>query len=121
MFTAFATAIGQVRSGKLRALAVCSARRASAAPNVPAVAETISGFESSQWYGLFAPAAAPAAAIERLNAETTRLLSDATLRKQFADNSAEIVGGTPAELASALKIDYEKWGNVMMAAGLRPE
>ena len=121
LFTAFPTAIGQVRAGKLRALGVCSARRVSIAPDLPAVAETLHGFESSQWYGLFAPAATPADVMDRLNNEIRKILSDSAMQKQFLNNSAEPVGGSAADLAAALKADYEKWGSVLTQAAIRAD
>lgn len=121
LFSAFPTVSGQMRAGRLRALAVSGARRASIAPDLPTVAETIPGFESSQWWAMFAPAATPAAIVNRLNTETGKFLGDADMRERFALDGAEPVGGTPAEFVEFLRVDYEKWGKVVKQTGIRPD
>lgn len=121
LFAAFPTVFGQVRAGRLRALAVTGAKRASAAPDLPTLADTLPGFESSQWWGMFAPAATPAAIITRLNTETGRFLGDADVRERFSADGAEPMGGSPREFADFLKADYEKWGRVVKETGIRPE
>jgi len=121
LFAAFPTVIGQVRAGRLRALAVSGAKRASAAPELPTVAETLLGFESSQWWGMFAPATTPAAIVNRLNTEIEKFLRDTEMQERFAANGAEAVGGTPAWFADFLKADYEKWGAVVKKTGIKPQ
>ena len=121
LFTALPTAFPQVRSGKLRAIAVTSLKRAEIARELPTVAETIPGFESSQWWGVLAPAATPPEVIDKLNAEVARIVGDAEVKARFANEGAEPVGGTPRDFAAYLKTDYEKWGSVVKEAGIRPE
>lgn len=121
LFAAFPTVFGQVRAGRLRAVAVSGAKRASAVPDLPTVAETLPGFESSQWYGMFAPAATPAAIINRLNTSIGKFLGDSDMRERFAVDGAEPVGGTPVEFAEFLRADYEKWGKVVKAADIRSD
>ncbi len=121
LFAAFPTVFGQVRAGKLRALAVSGAKRASAAPDLPTVADTLPGFESSQWWGMFAPAATPTGIVGRLNAEIEKFLGDADVRERFSADGAEPVGGSPLDFAAYLKADYEKWGKVVKETGIRPE
>lgn len=121
LFAAFPTVFGQVRAGRLRAVAVSGAKRASAAPDLPTVAETLPGFESSQWWAMFAPAATPASIVNRLNAETGKFLGDADMRERFALDGAEPVGGTPSEFVEFLRTDYEKWGKVVKETGIRPD
>lgn len=121
LFAAFPTVFGQVRAGRLRAVAVTGARRAAAAPDLPAMAETLPGFESSQWWGMFVPAATPAAIIGRLNSETARFLGDADVRERFSTDGAEPMGGSAREFADFLRADHEKWGRVVKETGIRPE
>jgi tripartite-type tricarboxylate transporter receptor subunit TctC len=121
LFTALPTAFPHVRSGKLRAIAVTSLKRAEMARELPTVAETIPGFESSQWWGMLAPASTPPEVLELLNTEVTRIIGDADMKTRFANEGAEPVGGSPRDFATYLKADYEKWGRVVKEAGIRPE
>jgi tripartite-type tricarboxylate transporter receptor subunit TctC len=119
LFAAFPTVSAQVRAGRLRALAVSSAKRAAVAPDLPTVAETLPGFESSQWWALFGPAGMPAGVVSRLNAEMQKVLAHPDVKKRFAADAAEPIGGTPAELAAFMRQDHEKWRKVISDAGLR--
>jgi tripartite-type tricarboxylate transporter receptor subunit TctC len=121
LFAAFPTVFGQVRAGRLRAVAVTGARRAAAAPDLPTMSDTLPGFESSQWWGMFAPAATSSAIISRLNFETARFLGDADVRERFSTDGAEPMGGSPREFADFLRTDHEKWGRVVKETGIRPE
>jgi tripartite-type tricarboxylate transporter receptor subunit TctC len=121
LFTALPTALTQVRAGRLRLLAVTGDRRANAVKDVPTVAETLPGFESSQWWAMFAPAGTSADIVGRLNTEVAKIIGDAEVRARFANDGAEPVGGSPREFAAFLKADYEKWGNVVKRTGIRSE
>jgi tripartite-type tricarboxylate transporter receptor subunit TctC len=122
LFAAYPSIAAQARSGKLRALAVTSAKRAEIAPELPTIAEAaLPGFESSQWWGLYGPAGLPAQIVTRLNAETNKVLKTAEVRKRLAGDGAEAASGAPADLASFHKADFEKWGKVVKAAGVKPE
>jgi tripartite-type tricarboxylate transporter receptor subunit TctC len=121
LFTAVPTALSQVRAGKLRAIAVTGAKRADVMKDLPTVGETLVGFESSQWWGMFAPPQTPAEIIDRLNAEVTKILGDPELRARFANEGAEPVGGSPRDMAAYLKADVEKWGKVVKEAKIAPE
>jgi tripartite-type tricarboxylate transporter receptor subunit TctC len=120
LFAAFPTVSSQVRSGRLRALAVTSPKRASVAPDLPAVAETLPGFDSSQWWGMFGPAGLPAAVVGRLNAEMQKALALADVKKRLAADAAEPIGGSAADCAQFLRADFEKWRKVINDAGVRP-
>jgi tripartite-type tricarboxylate transporter receptor subunit TctC len=122
LFAAYPSVSAQARAGKLKLLAVTSAKRIEIAPQLPTVAEAaLPGFESNQWWGLYGPAGMPAAIVTKLNTETNRILGTADIRKRFAADGAEPGGGSPNDLAAYLKDDYEKWGKVVRAAGIRPE
>ena len=121
LFAAFPTVSVQVRAGRLRALAVSSTKRAAIAPDLPAVAETLPGFESSQWWGMFGPAGMPAEVVSRLNAEMRKVLALADVMKRLAADAAEPIGGSAAECAAFLRADYEKWQKVVQDSGIRPQ
>jgi tripartite-type tricarboxylate transporter receptor subunit TctC len=119
LFAAYPSIAVHERSGKLRAMAVTSAKRMELAPALPTVAETLPGFESSQWWGMYGPAGLPPAIVTRLNAETGKVLGQPELRKRLAADGAVPGVGTPADLAAYLKADYEKWGKVVKAGGIK--
>lgn len=122
LFAAFPSVSGQVRAGKLRGLAVTSAQRTQAAPELPTVAEAaLPGFEATQWWGMFGPAGMPSGIVTRLNTELGHVLQNADIKKRFAAEAAEIAGGTPRDLAQYLKADYDKWGEVIRAARISGE
>ena len=122
LFAAFSTVYAQVRAGKLRALAVTSARRIQAAPELPTVAEAaLPGFESTQWWGIYGPAGLPAGIVGKLNEQVNKILGNADIRQRLAADATEPLGGSPADLAAYLKADYERWGKVVRDAGIRPE
>jgi tripartite-type tricarboxylate transporter receptor subunit TctC len=119
----FSTTIGilpRVRSGQLRGLAVSSAKRIAAAPELPTVAESgLPGFDVVAWFGLFAPAGTPAAIVERLSAETRTALASADLRKRLVDLGAEPLGSSPAEFAAYVGAEYRRWGAFAKESGIR--
>lgn len=122
LFAAFSTVYAQVRAGKLRALAVTSARRIQAAPELPTVAEAaLPGFESTQWWGIYGPAGLPAGIVGKLNEQVNKILGNADIRQRLAADATEPLGGSPADLAAYLKADYERWGKVVRDAGIRAE
>jgi len=120
LFAAFPTVSGQVRAGRLKALAVTSAKRIAIAPELPTVAEAaLKGFESSQWWGLYGPAGLPAPIVEKLNAAGNKVLATDDIKKALALDGAAPSGGTPAALAAYHKADYEKWGKVIARANIK--
>ena len=111
-----------VRSGKLRALGVTSAKRVATAPDVPTVAEGgVPGYESLQWYGLLAPTGTPKEIIARLNREAVAVLRTPELGARLANDGTEIVAGTPEEFGAWLRAETDKWAKVVKAAGIKPE
>jgi tripartite-type tricarboxylate transporter receptor subunit TctC len=110
-----------VRSGKLRGLAVTSPKRSPAAPELPAIAETVPGYDHEPWNGLFAPAKTPPAIIAKLNAEVVRMLASPEVKKIFANEAGEAVGNTPAEFAVVVQSESAKWAKVVKTAGIKIE
>lgn len=119
LFSAFPTVAAQARAGRLRALAVSSAKRAAVAPDLPAVAETLPGFESSQWWAAFAPAGTPAEIVNRLNGLLQQIVQLPEVKKRLAADAAEAIGGTPSDLQTFMRNDFEKWKQVIEQAGVR--
>jgi tripartite-type tricarboxylate transporter receptor subunit TctC len=113
-------AIGFVRTGKLRALAVTGATRADVMPDVPAMAELLPGFDATAWDGTCAPAGTPAEIIDRLNATITAGLADPQLKAKIKDLGGEPMPMTPAEFGKFLAAETEKWGKVVKFSGIKP-
>ncbi len=116
MFEPMSAAIGPVRAGKLRALAVTTAARSAALPDIPTVAATVPGYEASAATGIGAPRGTPAAIIERLNREINAAFADAAMTARLADTGGMPLPGTPAEFAKVLADETEKWGRVVRFA-----
>jgi tripartite-type tricarboxylate transporter receptor subunit TctC len=111
-----------VREGKLRALAVTSLKRSSAAPDLPTIAESgYPGFEVLGWNGMFAPAKTPVAIIRALHLETVKALALPDLRAKLADLGLEGIGNSPDEFATAIKSEIPKWAKVIKDAGIKPD
>ncbi len=119
MIDSLSSVMPQVRTGKLRALGVSSAQRASTAPGIPTIAESgVPGYESAQWYGVWAPAGTPPEIIAWLHKETTAALRAPSLREKFAAEGLDVVANTPDEFAAKIKSDIEKWTKVVKAADI---
>lgn len=110
-----------VRSGKLRALAVTSAKRSPSAPEIPAVSETVPGYEHEPWNGLLAPAKTPRAIIAKINAEVVRMLQTAEVKKVFTNEAGEAVGNSPEAFAALIKSESAKWAKVVQVGGIKIE
>jgi tripartite-type tricarboxylate transporter receptor subunit TctC len=114
--------VPQVRSGKLKALGVSSAKRVPAMPDVPTITESgVPGYEVSNWWGILAPAGTPPPVLERLYKEITALLDSTETRKRFELEGAEVVRMKPDEFASFVTKETEKWTRVVKEAGIKPE
>jgi len=110
-----------VKSGKLRALAVTSSKRSSAAPDVPTMAEAgVPGYDFSSWFGAFAPAGTPHEIIVKLNHEIIKALQSPEVAKQLTAQGADLVADTPEEFSAYLKSETAKWRKVIKAAGIEP-
>ncbi|MBI3935624.1 MAG: tripartite tricarboxylate transporter substrate binding protein [Betaproteobacteria bacterium] len=121
-FGPIATVLAHAKSGKLRALAVTSAKRMVVAPEVPSVAEAgLPGFEQTTWNGLLAPARTPPAVIKKLNSELNAVLNMPAMRERFASEGVDLGGVSSAEFAARIKSDIAKWAAVIRQAGIKPE
>jgi tripartite-type tricarboxylate transporter receptor subunit TctC len=121
MSSTMSLTLPHVRTGRLRALAVSSATRSKALPDVPTIAETVPGYQDVQWAAFMAPAGTPAEIIDRLQKEIVSILRMPESRERLAVDGAEVVGSTPDELAAFLKAETAKWMNVVKAAGIEPD
>ncbi len=113
--------IGQVRAGKLPALAVTTATRSSALPDVPPLAEFVPGYDTTIWHGIAAPKGTPADLIAKLNKDLNAVLAAATIKERFADNGGVPIGGSPDDLARLIASEKQKWGDVIRSAKITPE
>lgn len=119
MFANTLSVLPHVQSGRLRALAITSAKRSAVTPNVPTVAETYPGFESGSWYALAAPSGTPREIITRLNDTVTRVMQLPDVREKFLAQGAEPLSGTPQDAAAYFRAEVAKWGKVVKASGAR--
>jgi len=120
MFDNLPSALPQIKGGKLRALAVTSAARAAALPDVPTVAEAgLPGFEASSWFGVLAPAGTPVAIIARLNAEIAKWLASPEAREKLASQGANAAGGSPEDFAKHIAAETAKWQKVVKESGAK--
>ena len=121
-FASMPSSLPFAKSGKLRALAVGGAKRSPAAPEIPTVAENgLPGFEVTDWQGLLAPAKTPAAVVDRLNRETTRILGERDVRERLSAAGLQPVTNTPQQFTDFIRAEIDKWGKVIRGAGIKPE
>jgi tripartite-type tricarboxylate transporter receptor subunit TctC len=122
MFTGVASAVGHIKSGRLRALSINGPRRSPALPGVPTAGESgLPGFEADFWIGLFAPAGTPRAVIARLNAEVNKIMTDDAMKERFMVIGVDPAPGTPEQFGDILAKDIERWSKSVKGAGLKPE
>jgi tripartite-type tricarboxylate transporter receptor subunit TctC len=121
-FSNFSVALPQVRSGKLRGVAVTSLKRAAALPEVPTVAESgLPGFEATAWVGMVAPRGTPRAIVQRVNADILAELADKDMIAQLAAQGLEPAGSTPEALGQHIRAEVEHWRKVIREAGVRSQ
>jgi len=114
LFDSFVTGMPHVKDGKLRALAVTSLKRTALAPDLPAVAETLPGFESVTWFGVYGPKGMPPDLVGKVNQAVNAALADADVKDRFARLGAEPTGGTPQAFAAMVKTDTAKWKKIIV-------
>jgi len=118
MFDNMPSAIQHVRSGKLRAIAVTTAKRSPELPDVPTIAEAgVPGYEATSWFGMFAPAGTPAPVVAKLNATIVKVLAQPDIKKKLAEQGAEAAGETPDQFAAFIQNESVKWGKVVKESG----
>jgi tripartite-type tricarboxylate transporter receptor subunit TctC len=119
MFDNLGVSLQHVKAGKIKALAVASAKRVSTLPEVPALAEMLPGFEAVAWFGIVGPPGTPQAVAEKVSAGVREALKDSAVLERLARLSAEPMGLTPAETAGYMKQEAERWGEVIRAAAVK--
>jgi tripartite-type tricarboxylate transporter receptor subunit TctC len=116
------TSQGQVKAGRVRAIATTSAKRTSGPlGDLPTVSETIPDFELVTWHGVMVPATTPKDIVQKLNREIQWVLDQPDVRKRFADGGLDITGGSPEAFDALLKRDYARYGKILVGAGVKPE
>ena len=113
--------VGHIKTGKVRALGVTAPKRVAAIPDVPAIGETVPGYEVSIWYGIAAPKGTPPAIVEKLNQAVNAVLVDPKLRARLAELAGEPMPMTPAEFGKLVADETKKWAKVIKSAGIKPE
>src|SRR6185437_15374302 len=120
-FDPIPNSIGYIRAGKVRPLAITSATRAEALPDLPTINEFVPGYEASIWWGVGAPKATPAEIVDKLNKEIDAALDDPKMKARFADLGGVALPGSPAAFGKLIADETEKWGKVIKAAGIKPQ
>ncbi len=110
-----------IQAGRLRAIGVCGAKRATALPNVQTVAETLKGFESSGWYALMGPAGIPRDTVLKINDGFSKALRTPEITKRLSEMGVDVVAGSPDELAKLMPLEIRKWGAVVKSSGAKAE
>jgi len=122
MFGNMASTLPHIKSGRLHALAVTSARRTPAAPDLPTIAEAgLPGYEATAWFAMLAPARTPRAVIDKINAEVTAALRLADVKERLASQGADTVPSTPDELGQYIRTELAKWGKVIRESGAKAD
>lgn len=120
MFDPLPSSIGHIRAGKLRPLAVTTATRLDALPDIPTVGEFLTGYEATTWGGLVAPKNTPVEIVNKLNKEINAALGDSTIKGRLADLGAMPLAGSPPDFGKLIAEEAEKWGKVIRFAGIKP-
>ena len=122
IFATAASSIGHIKAGKIRALAVTTAKRSALVPDLPTVAESgLPGFEANNWNGFFVPAKTPRPIINRLNKELTAVLAQPDIKETLFNQGLDAAPSTPEDFGAYLKSEMAKWAKVIKAAGIKPQ
>jgi tripartite-type tricarboxylate transporter receptor subunit TctC len=119
IFSNFPSTLPYVQQGQLRGLAVTTAKRQPEVPDLPAIAEFVPGYDVSSWFALFVSAKTPPQIVARLNADAVAALNYPAVKERYAQLGATVVGSMPAELATHLKAEMERWAPIIKAAGIK--
>ena len=121
MFSTLPSVIPHVKAGKLRALGISTAKRSEAAPDIPAIGESLKGYDVGTWFGVLAPAATPRTIVTVLGREIARITRMPDVRGRLLGLGAEPVGNTPDEFAQYIRAELPKWAKVIRSAGITPD
>jgi tripartite-type tricarboxylate transporter receptor subunit TctC len=121
MFATMPAAMPHVKAGKVRPVAVTSAKRSQAMPELPTIGETVKDYEASTWYGVLAPAHTATSIVARLHDGIVKVLAAPDMQSRLLAQGFEPVGGTPAEFGAYIKSEIAKWGKVIRVAGIKAE
>jgi tripartite-type tricarboxylate transporter receptor subunit TctC len=121
MFPATVSSIEYIRGGRLRALAVTTATRWDALPEISTVSEFVPGYEASNWFGICAPNATPVAIVDKLNNEVNAALADHKIKARLADLGSVPLSLSPADFGKLIAEETEKWAKVIRAANIKPD
>src|SRR4051812_12578864 len=120
-FDSIPSSLPHIKSGRIRALGVASSKRSPALPEVPAINESLKGFEADSWFGLMMPAGTPREIIAKVNAETVKILGTQEVKDRLLSQGGVAAGGTPEQLAERIRADIAKWGKVARTANIKIE
>jgi tripartite-type tricarboxylate transporter receptor subunit TctC len=121
IFPTTVSSIEYIKTGRLRALAVTTATRSDALPDIPTVGEFVAGYEASAWLGIGAPKATPVEIVDKLNKEINAALADPKLKAKLADLGGTALAGSPADFGKLIADDTEKWGKVIQALNIKAD
>ena len=121
MFDNLPSSMPHIKSGRLRALGVTSAKRDPTLPDVPTVGETVKGYEATAWFGIGMPKGSPREAIEKINATVNAALADPGMLKRYADLGGTPMGGTPEDFGKVIQAETDKWAKVVISSGAKAE
>jgi tripartite-type tricarboxylate transporter receptor subunit TctC len=121
MFDVMPQSIEHIKVGELRALAVTTAMRSEALPNIPTVGDFVPGYEASSWHGVGVPKSTPAEIVDKLNKEINAALADSKLKARLADLGGTVLPGSPADFGKLVADEIEKWAKVVKFAGIKPD
>jgi tripartite-type tricarboxylate transporter receptor subunit TctC len=121
MFDNIPTSIEYIKAGRLRPLAVTTATRSAVLPDLPTVSDFLPGYEASSWYGIGAPKGTPGEIVDKLNKEINAILAEPKTKARFAEMSAAVLAGPPAEFGKHVADETDKWAKVVRFAGAKPD
>ena len=121
MFDNLPSSMPHIKSGRLHALAVTSAKRDPTLPDVPTVGETVKGYEATAWFGIGMPKGSPREAIDKINATVNAALADPGMLKRYADLGGTPIGGTPEDFGKVIQAETDKWAKVVISSGAKAE